>query len=124
MSSYRNLVLELLEHFKEFIFFVIPIYQNNIVDALATSASIFKILIYPNKNFEIQVKHKPIIPENVKYWQVFEDNLQIRIFLENGEEFFNTQIDEDNELNEDQTVHRDSVSDVERDQYVNILGGK
>ena len=36
-----NLVLELLEHFIEFTFFVIPRDQNTIVDELATSVSIF-----------------------------------------------------------------------------------
>ena len=55
---------------------------------------------------------------------MFEDNLQIRRFLENGEEFYNTWIDEDNELSEDHIVHRDLVPVVERNEYVNILGGK
>ena len=67
MRSYRNLVLELLENFTEFTFFFIPRDQNTIVDALDTSASVFKILIYPNKNYEIQVKHRPAIPDNIKY---------------------------------------------------------
>ena len=75
MRSYRNLVLELLEEFDEYIISLIPREQNNIVDLLASSASLFKIPIYPNKEYQIQVKHRPsAIPDNVKNWQVFEDD--------------------------------------------------
>ena len=66
MRSYRNMVLELLEEFDEHTISLIPREQNNIVDSLAISASLFKIPIYPNKGYEIQVKHKPYIPYNVK----------------------------------------------------------
>ena len=74
MRAYRNLVLDLLENFKEYIITLIPREQNVIVDVLATLASVFEILIHPNKKYEIEVKHKPTIPDNVKYWQVFEDD--------------------------------------------------
>ena len=96
MRSYRNLVLELLKEFDEYTILLIPREQNNIVDSLANSSSLFKIPIYPNKAYKIQVKHRPYIPDNVKNWKVFEDNHQIKRFLENEEEFINTQIDEEN----------------------------
>jgi ribonuclease HI len=98
MRSYRNLVLELFENFSEFTIFVIPREHDGIANALATSASVFKIIIYPNRRHEIKVKYRPAIPDNVKYWQVFEDNQQIKRFLESDEEFVNTQIDEENML--------------------------
>ena len=67
MRDYRNLVLDLLEGFKEYQIFVIPRHQNTIVDALAVATSTFKIPIHPNKKYEIEVKHRPAIPDNVKY---------------------------------------------------------
>jgi hypothetical protein len=46
---------------------VIPKGKNKIADALATSSFFFKIPIYPNKKYEIEVKHRPIVPDNIKY---------------------------------------------------------
>ena len=53
MRSYRNLVLELLEEFDEHTISLIMREQNNIDDSLASSTSLFKIPIYPNKRYEI-----------------------------------------------------------------------
>jgi ribonuclease HI len=49
LRLHRNLVLDLLEEFSECNLSVIPRGQNQIVDALATSASVFKIPIFPNR---------------------------------------------------------------------------
>ena len=67
MRAYRNLVLDLLESFKEYQLSVIPRSQNHIVDALAVAASVFKIPIYPNRRYQIEVKHRPSVLDNVKY---------------------------------------------------------
>ena len=48
MRDYRNLVLDMLEGFKEYQFFVIPRSQNTIADAYAFVASTFSIPIHPN----------------------------------------------------------------------------
>jgi hypothetical protein len=88
-------VLFLLEEFPEYNTLVIPRGQNQIVDALATSASVFKIPIFPNKKYEIEVKHRPPIPDNIKYLQVFEDDKQIETFLNMEDEFKNLNIDEE-----------------------------
>ena len=54
MRAYRNSVLDLLEFFStKYTISLIPREQNKIVDSLATSASIFKIPIYPNSKYEI-----------------------------------------------------------------------
>ena len=47
--SYRNLVLDLLEIFKEHQYIVIPRKENVTVDALAVSASVFQVPKYPSK---------------------------------------------------------------------------
>ena len=44
-----------------------PRNQNVIVDALVVSRSVFEIPINSNKKYEIEVKHKPFVPDNVKY---------------------------------------------------------
>lgn len=97
MRAYRNLVLDLLESFKEFQLLVIPRNQNYIFDALAIVPSVFKIPIYPNRAYQIEVKHRPSVPDNVKYWQVFEDDSHINKFLTLLDEFENLPIDEDEE---------------------------
>ena len=96
MRSHRNAVLDLFENFTEYTLSLIPREKNMIVDALATSASVFKIPINPNKKYEVQVKHKPTILDNVRHWKVFEDDKQICIFLVMAGEFENTHIDEEN----------------------------
>jgi len=71
LRAYRNIVLDLLQEFLEHNLSVIPRGGNEIADALATSAYVFKISIFPNKKYEIEVKHRPTIPDNNKYWQTF-----------------------------------------------------
>ena len=36
------------------------------------------------------------MPDNSKYWQVFEDDMKIKIFLELSGEFVNTQVESEN----------------------------
>jgi len=81
MRSYRNVVLDLIEGFEECEFSLIPRLQNGIADSLTTSTMVFKIPIHPNRKYEVEVKHRPSIPDNVKKWQVFEDDRQIQSFL-------------------------------------------
>ena len=53
------------------------------------------IPIHPNKKYIIEVKHRPAIPNNVKYWQVFEDDDHIESFLTFSDDFENMEIDEE-----------------------------
>lgn len=52
----------------------------------------FKILLHPNKKYEINVKHRPSISNNLWYWQFFQDDKQFNIFLQIEEEFASSQI--------------------------------
>ena len=47
--------------------------------------------------YEVQVKYRPSLPDNVKYWRVFEDDEEINRFLQVVEEFSETHIDWENE---------------------------
>ena len=97
MRDYRNLMLDMLEEFKEYQIFVIPRSQNKITYAYATVASTFSIPNHPNKKYIIEVKHRLAIPDNVKYWQVFEDDEHIESFLTLSDDFENIVIDEKKE---------------------------
>ena len=97
MKAYRNMLLDSLEGFIEYQLSIIPRNQNHIVDALAIATSVFEIHIYPNMRYQIEVKYRPSIPNNVKYWQVFEDDSHINRFLILTDEFESLAIDEDKE---------------------------
>ena len=66
----------------------------------------------------------PSIPDNVKNWKVFEDNHQIKIFLENEEEFVNTQIDEENQIEQIPPIVVETISTSNKEGYLNVFVGK
>jgi hypothetical protein len=35
----------------------------------------------------VEVRHRTSIPDNIKHWQVFSDDLELQIFLQTIEEF-------------------------------------
>ena len=101
MRAYRNEFWDMLGNFfTKHTVMVIPRIQNQIADYLATIAGNFRVPIYSNKKYKIEVVNRPSIPDNFKYWQVFEDDLQIKRFLEMSDEFFNTNIDAENQNSE------------------------
>ena len=81
MRAYRNIVLDLLQDIPKYQFVVVPREQNAIADELVVSANLFKIPIHPNKKYEIELKHRPVVPNNLKYCQVFEDDKKVERFL-------------------------------------------
>ena len=120
LRSYRNLVLDLLECFKEYHLLVIPRRKNVIVDALVVSTSVFKILVYPNKKDKIKTKHILAIPDNVHHWQVFDDDKQTNRFMEMFREFENINIDQESMFEKEE-----SLEEVpESPKYLTQLAGK
>jgi hypothetical protein len=49
------------------------------VGSLAVSESNFKVPIPPKLRYDVEVKYRPSIPDNVEHWRVFEDDLEIKI---------------------------------------------
>ena len=49
----------------------------------------------PKLKYDVEVKYRPSIPDNVKHWKVFEDDIEIKRFLESVDEFFALNIDQD-----------------------------
>ena len=96
IKTYRNEVWDLIDScFLAFNISFIPREKNVIVDSLAILASNFKVPLPPKLRYDVEVKYRPSIPENVKHWKVFEDDLEIKRFMENVEDFFVLHIDQD-----------------------------
>jgi ribonuclease HI len=102
LRSYRNEAWDLIDSFfLAFNISFIPRGENSVADSLATSASNFKIPLPPKLRYDTKVKCRPSIPDNVKHWKVFEDDLEIKRFLETVEEFSALHIDQDSASEED-----------------------
>jgi hypothetical protein len=96
LKTYRNEVWDLIDSlFSAFNISYIPREKNVMADSLAVSASNFKVPLPPKLRYDVDVKYRPSIPDNVKHWKVFEDDLEIKRFLETVEEFFVSHIDQD-----------------------------
>ena len=71
LRAYRNDTLDLLKTFVEYELAFVPRGQNAIENGLACLAS-----SYPkapvDQQIIIQTKFRPAVPDNEKYWQVFE----------------------------------------------------
>jgi hypothetical protein len=68
-----------------------------LADSLAVSKRSFIIPIPPKIKYDVEVKYKPSILDNVKYWKVFEDDLEIKFFLDIVDEFSALHIDQDHD---------------------------
>lgn len=96
MKSYRNYAWDIVDNFFDaFNVTSIPREGNSEAYALETSGSTFKPPPVLKIKHEVKMRHRPLIPDNVKHWQVFEDDQHIRRFLELIEEFSSTHIDQD-----------------------------
>jgi ribonuclease HI len=97
MKEYRDEVLRAIHTFTDFKISYVPRAMNELVDSLVVLACSF-IPPLPHKlNYEIQVKYRPSLPDNVKFWKVFEDDAELTRFLVAIDEFADLQIDQENE---------------------------
>jgi len=48
--------------------------ENNEADALKTTGSTFKTPLVLKIKIEVDMRHRPSIPDNIKHWNVFEDD--------------------------------------------------
>jgi hypothetical protein len=64
-------------------------------DSLVVSTSNFRVPLPPKIMYDVEVNYRPSIPDNFKHWKVFEDDLEIKIFLETVDDFFALHIDQD-----------------------------
>ena len=59
----------------------IPRDLNHLADSLAVSTSLFVPPLPPKLSYDIQVKYRPSMPDNVKFWRVFENDGELSKFL-------------------------------------------
>jgi ribonuclease HI len=97
LKSYRDEVWKFRDSFSIFDISYIPRAMNHLVDSLSISASMFIPPMPPRLNYEIQVKYRPSLTDNVKYWKVFEDDDELSRFLLAADKFYDMHIDQENQ---------------------------
>jgi ribonuclease HI len=101
LKKYMNEVWDFVENL--FLSFDITFVQrkfNQQEDSLASTTSNLKTLLCSNLRYEIEVKHRPSIPNNIKHWKCFSDDQELNFFLETIDEFSAISIDQENENDE------------------------
>jgi hypothetical protein len=112
LRTYTNEVWYLIDNlFLAFNIFFIPRRENTMDDSFVVSTSHFRIPLPPKLKYDIEVKYRPSIPDNVKNWMVFEDDLEIIKFLESVDEFYALHIDQ----------YHDSESNPDADVFLNKI---
>ena len=74
LSLLKKAALLLLEKFAEHELLVIPREQNNNADSLATAVRSFKFSLEPSIKYEVEVRNRPAVPNNIENWKVFDDD--------------------------------------------------
>jgi len=95
LREYRGTAIEILNTFLETQLAKIPRKHNLQAHSLATFSNTCKLPFEPNHQFTAEIRHRPAIPDNVKNWQVFDNDNQINNFLTLEEEFSSTNVDVD-----------------------------
>lgn len=82
LTHYQNRVWDRIEGFYAFSIEAICREQNSKVVSLAVSASL--LIPHPeftNNTYQVELIYQPSVPDNSKFWQVFENDKQINFFL-------------------------------------------
>lgn len=75
IREYRNEVWDLVENFFEaFSIQFIPRDGNKLANSLAMAASTFRPPINPKLRHEVEMRHGSYVLDNIKQWQIFEDD--------------------------------------------------
>jgi hypothetical protein len=82
----------------------VPREENTMENSLVFSASKFRVPFPPKLKYDVEVKYRPSIPDNFKHWKDFEDDLEIKRFLETVDEFSASHIDQDQDTEENPHV--------------------
>jgi hypothetical protein len=102
LRSYRNEVWDPIDNFfSAFNISFVPREDNVVANSLAVSASQFKIPLLSMVKYDVEIKYRPFVPDNVKHWKVFEDDIEIKKFLQFVDEFSALHIDQDPDLKGD-----------------------
>jgi hypothetical protein len=98
LRTYGNEFFELVDSFfLDFNISFVPREENTMKDSLVVSTSNFRVPFPPKLKYDVEVKYRPSTPNNVKHWKVFEDDLEIKRFLETVDKFYSLHIDQDHD---------------------------
>ena len=76
MRAFQNEVWDMFRNiFNEHTVQVIPRDENTIVEYLATVVGKFEAPTVGKRKYKVEIVNRPSIPNNTKYWQVFEDDM-------------------------------------------------
>lgn len=85
LRTYKDDAMDLLKTFAEFQLTFVSRNQNILSNGLAFAARTC-LTPYEIKKCTTQVKYIPIVPDNERYWQVFDGDKQIEEFLQSKNE--------------------------------------
>jgi hypothetical protein len=88
----------------------IPREENLKADSLALVAITFRPPIGQNIKYQVEIRHRTTILDNIKHWQVFSDDLELQIFLHTVDEFSNISIDQESQEGEKNEVENQQTS--------------
>jgi len=74
LGQYREIVLDLIKGLLETNFVAIPRKQNMQAHSLATFSSTCKLPFQPNHQYSAEVRHRPMIRDNLKYLPIFSQD--------------------------------------------------
>ena len=100
-------------YFIEFNISFIPKDHNQIAHSVSLVATHFWVPKHTQLKYLIEVRYRHSVLDNIKQWRVFEDDLEIKRFLELTGEFSNSLIDEDKD---------DEVEDADEYSKNTIVG--
>ena len=120
LRAYRKGAIEILNTFSESQLTKISRSHNLHAHSLATFASTCKLSFKPNHHFTAEIKHRPAVPDNIKNWQVFENDTRINNFLTLQEEFSGLNIDE-NTMDDSQQVASKNEQTISAEAAKQIL---
>ena len=81
IRAYRNDTMDLLKTFEESKLLFVPRKINIVAHNLAFAARTC-LTPYKTKDYTTQIKFRPVVPDNEKYWHVFNNDKQIEDFMQ------------------------------------------
>ena len=124
LRAYKNDAMDLLKTFVEYELVFVPRIHNAVENGLACMASSYHKPPSDQKII-IQMKFRPAVLDNDKYWQVFEGDKQIEDFLVGRNEFEFSHSDsksDDSCLSEEPSNKEEPPCNIERNTLNEQIG--
>jgi hypothetical protein len=87
------------------------LHSYEVYTSLVVFSSNFKAPLPPKPKYDVEVKYRPVIHDNIKYWKVFEYDDELKRFLENIDDFSELHLDEDEDIEEN----------IQNDKFINKI---